>query len=68
MTPRRLLGVALPAGAFGIATVVSGGRVLFGPDPARAAAGQVVPSVLVLAEGEPAVPGPPAARAVTLPG
>ncbi len=44
--PRWLLGVALLAGAFGIATVVSGGRVLFGPDSARAAAGRVVPFVL----------------------
>jgi len=46
VTPRWLLGVALLAGAFGIATVVSGGRVLFGPDSARAAAGRVVPFVL----------------------
>jgi hypothetical protein len=38
--------VAVLAGVFGIATVVSGGRVLFGPDPARAAAGRVVPFVL----------------------
>jgi hypothetical protein len=38
--------VGLLAGAFGIATLVSGGRVLFGPDEARAAAGHVVPFVL----------------------
>ena len=44
--PRWLLGLALLAGAFGIATVVSGGRVLFGPEAVRAAAGQVVPFVL----------------------
>ena len=44
--PPWLLGVALLAGAFGIATVASGGRVLFGPDSARAAAGHVVPFVL----------------------
>lgn len=36
----------MAAGVFGIATVVSGGRVLFGPEPVRAAAGQVVPFVL----------------------
>ncbi len=46
--PRRswLPAVALLAGAFGIATVVSGGRVLFGPETVRAAAGRVVPFVL----------------------
>jgi len=38
--------VALLAGAFGMATMASGGRVLFGSDTARAAAGQVVPFVL----------------------
>jgi len=38
--------VALLAGAFGIATIVSGGRVLFGADDARAAVGQYVPFVL----------------------
>jgi len=48
-SPRRpawLLAVALLAGAFGLATVVSGGRVLFGPDAARAAAGRYVPFVV----------------------
>ncbi len=44
--PRWRLGLALLSGAFGIATVVSGGRVLFGPEAVRAAAGQVVPFVL----------------------
>jgi hypothetical protein len=44
--PRWLVAAALVAGAFGVATVVSGGRVLFGPDPARVAAGRVVPFVL----------------------
>jgi hypothetical protein len=44
--PRWLLAVGLLAGAFGIATIVSGGRVLFGPEPVRAAAGHVVPLVL----------------------
>jgi MYXO-CTERM domain-containing protein len=44
--PRWLLGLAVLAGAFGIATVISGGRVLFGPEAVRAAAGQVVPFVL----------------------
>ncbi|MCM2333197.1 MAG: hypothetical protein NDI82_04535 [Anaeromyxobacteraceae bacterium] len=38
--------MAILAVAFGIATIVSGGRVLFGSDAARAAAGQVVPFVL----------------------
>jgi hypothetical protein len=38
--------VALLAGVFGIATIVSGARVLFGPEVARAAAGRVVPFVL----------------------
>ena len=46
MRPRWLLGVALATGAFGIATVASGGRVLFGPEAVRAAAGRVVPFVL----------------------
>ncbi len=40
------LPVALAAGVFGIATVVSGGRVLFGPEAARAGAGHYVPFVL----------------------
>jgi hypothetical protein len=44
--PRWLAPVALLAGAFGVATALSGGRVLFGPDAARAAAGHVVPFVL----------------------
>jgi len=46
--PRRgwLVPVALLAGAFGIATLASGGRVLFGPDAARAAAGHYVPFVV----------------------
>jgi len=43
--PRWLRAVALLAGVFGIATVVAGGRVLFGPEPERAA-GHVVPFVL----------------------
>lgn len=38
--------VGLLAGLFGLATVVSGGRVLLGPAEARTAAGQVVPFVL----------------------
>ena len=37
---------ALVAVVFGIATVFSGGRVLFGPEAARVAAGAVVPFVL----------------------
>lgn len=37
---------ALVALAFGALTVVSGGRVLFGPEAARTAAGQYVPFVL----------------------
>lgn len=37
---------ALVAVAFGIVTVISGGRVLFGPESARVAAGAVVPFVL----------------------
>lgn len=46
MRPRWLLGLALLAGAFGVATVISGGRILFGPEAVRAAAGRVVPFVL----------------------
>jgi hypothetical protein len=38
--------VAALAGLFGLATIVSGGRVLFGPDSARAAAGHYVPFVV----------------------
>jgi hypothetical protein len=41
----RLAGAAL-AGVFGVATVASGGRVLFGGEAARLAAGHVVPFVL----------------------
>ena len=37
---------ALVALAFGALTIASGGRVLFGPDAARAAAGHYVPFVL----------------------
>jgi hypothetical protein len=44
--PRWSLPAGLLATAFGAATVLSGGRVLFGPDSARTAAGQVVPFVL----------------------
>jgi hypothetical protein len=44
--PRWLIPVALLAGAFGVATIVSGGRVLFGSDATRAAAGHIVPFVL----------------------
>jgi voltage-gated potassium channel Kch len=41
-----LLGLAFFAAIFGAATVISGGRVLFGPLPVRAAAGHVVGFVL----------------------
>ena len=41
-----LAAVALFAGLFGVATIASGGRVLFGGDAARAAAGHYVPFVL----------------------
>lgn len=44
MTRNRILGVL--AIAFGALTLWSGGMVLFGPDAARVAAGQVVPFVL----------------------
>lgn len=44
--PRWLVAAGVLAGAFGIATVISGGRVLFGPEAARLAAGRVVPFVL----------------------
>ncbi len=44
--PRWLSAVGLLAGLFGLATVLSGGRVLFGPAEVRAAAGRVVPFVL----------------------
>ncbi|HHL21090.1 MAG TPA: hypothetical protein ENJ52_06125 [Aliiroseovarius sp.] len=38
--------VALFAGIFGALTIFSGGSVLFGPDPARAMAGSIVPFVV----------------------
>ncbi len=41
-----LRAAALVAMVFGVATVISGGRVLFGGDAARQAAGAVVPWVL----------------------
>jgi len=41
-----MLAVAALSGAFGVATIASGGRVLFGSDAARAAAGHYVPFVL----------------------
>jgi len=44
MIRNRLLGAV--AAAFGTLTFLSGGMVLFGPETARAAAGQVVPFVL----------------------
>lgn len=44
--PRWLLPVATLATVFGIATVVAGGRVLFGSAAARAAEGDFVPFVL----------------------
>ena len=44
--PRWMLAVAALSGAFGVATIASGGRVLFGSDAARAAAGHYVPFVL----------------------
>lgn len=37
---------AAVAAAFGVATIVSGGRVLFGPEAAREAAGAYVPLVV----------------------
>ncbi len=45
---RSRASVALAAFAlvFGAATIVAGGRVLFGPDAARAAAGRYVPFVV----------------------
>ena len=39
-------GLAVAAGLFGLLTVFSGGRVLFGPEEARIAAGHYVPLVL----------------------
>ena len=44
--PWWVIPVALLAAAFGVATIVSGGRVLFGPDAARTAAGHYVPFVV----------------------
>ena len=44
--PRWMLPLAFLAGAFGVATIVSGVRVLFGPEAARAAAGRYVPFVV----------------------
>jgi len=44
--PAWLIALAVGAGVFGIATVASGGRVLFGAESARAAAGRYVPFVL----------------------
>jgi hypothetical protein len=43
---RPLMAAALVAVLFGILTIVSGGRVLFGDAAARAAAGDAVPFVL----------------------
>lgn len=44
--PTWTIPLAVIAGVFGVATVASGGRVLFGPESARAAAGHYVPFVL----------------------
>ena len=44
--PLALRLAAVVAVLFGIATVFSGGRVLFGPESARIAAGEIVPFVL----------------------
>lgn len=47
MKPNRILkGFALAAVVFGLVTIVSGGRVLFGSVEARAAMGHTVPFVL----------------------
>jgi hypothetical protein len=43
---RPLMAAALVAVLFGILTIISGGRVLFGDAAARAAAGDAVPFVL----------------------
>jgi hypothetical protein len=43
---RTVRAWAIAAGIFGIATVASGGRALFGDEPARAAVGQAVGFVL----------------------
>lgn len=44
--PRSMTVVAIVAVVFGMATLQSGGAVLFGPEEARNAAGNVVPFVL----------------------
>ncbi len=44
--PGWLRGLAVAAGLFGLLTIFSGGRVLFGPEAARIAAGDYVPFVL----------------------
>jgi len=44
--PPLVTAAAIVSLAFGALTVFSGGRVLFGPDAARAAAGNYVPFVL----------------------
>lgn len=44
--PRSMSVAAIIALLFGLATLGSGGQVLFGPEQARLAAGQVVPFVL----------------------
>lgn len=47
MKPNRILkGLALAAVVFGLVTIVSGGRALFGSVEARAAMGHTVPFVL----------------------
>jgi hypothetical protein len=44
--PGALRAIGYAAVAFGFATIVAGGLVLFGPDAARAAAGRAVPFVV----------------------
>ncbi|WP_235871347.1 hypothetical protein [Shimia sediminis] len=47
LRPRpRLKGIAFLAIVFGSATIISGGKVLFGPDAVREMAGRVVPFVV----------------------
>jgi hypothetical protein len=47
MKPNRILkGLAVAAVVFGLVTIVSGGRALFGPPEVRAALGHTVPFVL----------------------
>lgn len=47
MNPKRILkGLALTAVVFGLLTIVSGGRALFGSTEVRAALGHTVPFVL----------------------